>query len=109
MKIKSIQTGGVWIEIDASAASSADQDPGLADVRRVMSGAVRAQNLVILAGLGTSLCVTGSGRTLAPTMGDLLTHTKTEFSNLDKVDTKYKRDGGRWAHFLALANVASDN
>lgn len=109
MKIKSIQSSSAWTEIDISATKPADQDPGLADVRRVMSGAVRAQNLVILAGLGTSLCVTKSGRTLAPTMGDLLTHTKTEFGNLDDADPKYKKAGGRWSHFLALANVSPDN
>jgi len=43
MKIKSIQMASAWTEIDISAANLADQDPGLADVRRVMSGAVRAQ------------------------------------------------------------------
>ncbi|MHC2332835.1 SIR2 family protein [Bradyrhizobium sp. USDA 4454] len=109
MKIKSIQTGSAWIEIDVSATNPTDQDPGLADVRRVMSGAVRAQNLVILAGLGTSLCVTDGTRRLAPTMGDLLTHTKKAFDDLDVADTKYKAAGGRWSHFLALSNVPSDN
>ena len=91
MKIKSIQTGSAWTEIDVSATNPADQDPGLADVRRVMSSAVRAQNLVILAGLGTSLCVTDSGRKLAPTMGYLLTHTKKAFGDLDGADAKYEK------------------
>jgi hypothetical protein len=109
MKIKSIQTASAWTEIDVSAANPVDQDPGLADVRRVMSGAVRAQNLVILAGLGTSLCVTDSGRKLAPTMGDLLTHTKKAFGDLDGADAKYEKAGGRWSQFLALSNVPSDN
>jgi hypothetical protein len=109
VKIKSFQTGSVWIEIGASATSPTDQDPGLVDIRRVMSGAVRAQNLVILAGLGTSLCVTKSGSTIAPTMGDLLTHTKTKFGNLDDDDAKYQKTGGRWSHFLKLANVALES
>ncbi|WP_315724789.1 MULTISPECIES: SIR2 family protein [unclassified Bradyrhizobium] len=109
MKIKSVQTGGGWVEIDASAAGPNDQDPGLADVRRVMSGAVRAQNLVILAGLGTSLCVTDGTRRLAPTMADLLAHIKEAFNELDSADAKFKGRGGRWSHFLTLSNVQPDN
>jgi hypothetical protein len=66
MKIKTIQTSG-WIELK-KAEDEIEQDAGTAELRRVLSAAVRSQHLVVLTGLGTSLCVKKNGKRLAPTM-----------------------------------------
>ncbi|RMI22759.1 SIR2 family protein [Sinorhizobium meliloti] len=105
MKIKSSQGLGKWQEVLQPVDDM--PDPASTDIRRVLTGAVRAQNLVILTGLGTSLCVQKSGKRAAPTMGDLLAQIKDAFDVANMVG---EPDGGpRWAKFLALANVPADN
>ena len=64
MKVRSIQTGDAWLDVGDDTGGKAP-DPGAAEARRVLSSAVRSQNLAVLAGLGTSLCVTKGGRRLA--------------------------------------------
>ena len=54
MKVRSIQTGGAWCEIAADPGAN-EGDPGSAEARRVLSSAVRSQNLAVRAGLGTYL------------------------------------------------------
>ena len=57
---------------DAHNASS-KPDPAEQEIERVLSDVFRCNNLVVLAGLGTSLCVLDeAGRALAPTMPALL-------------------------------------
>jgi hypothetical protein len=51
MKIKTIQTSG-WIELK-KAEDEIEQDAGTAELRRMLSAAVRSQHLVVLTGLGT--------------------------------------------------------
>jgi hypothetical protein len=104
MKIKSIQTDGEWIAIGKNQDDLA-QDPGFAETKRVLSAAVRSQNLVILAGLGTSLCVNESGKRLAPTMGDLIQRTEQAFSTKDRENNEFGDQGGRWTYFKRLAQV----
>ena len=104
MKIKSSQGPGKWVEIQQSVDDR--PDPATADIRRVLSSAVRAQNLVILTGLGTSLCVIKDGKRAAPTMWDLLSSIKEIFDMADVVEGA--PEGARWKSFVKLANVADD-
>lgn len=87
MKVRSIQTGDTWMEISDDPRGTSP-DPGEAEARRVLSSAVRSQNLAVLAGLGTSLCVTKGGNRLAPTMLDLLAKAKARFSEIDQSEKK---------------------
>lgn len=105
MKIKSVQTAGKWLELQPSADESTP-DVASSDLRRVLSSAVRSQNLVILTGLGTSLCVTDNGTTAAPTMWKLLTEIKKLFEMIDLAEGKPA--GSCWTRFAELANVAAD-
>lgn len=102
MKVRSIQTNGAWVEIKEDPDATTP-DPGASDARRVLSSAVRSQHLAILAGLGTSLCVTKAGNRLAPTMQDLLQKAKDRFGAIDTAKGKSK--GHHWADFEKLANL----
>lgn len=104
MRIKTIQTGGEWIDL-TKGRDEVDQNPGFVETRRVLSAAVRSQNLVVLAGLGTSLCVERNGKRLAPTMSDLLNRAEKVFAAKDSEDNTFKGQGGRWAYFKRLAQV----
>lgn len=76
MQVLSTGTQGVWKE---QVAPTGDKpDPAEQEARRVLSDLFRCNNLVVLAGLGTSLCVknAGSDKSLAPTMGDLWASVK---------------------------------
>ncbi|TAW73038.1 SIR2 family protein [Rhizobium ruizarguesonis] len=101
MKIKSSQGSGNWVEVQESVDDM--PDPASTDIRRVLSSAVRAQNLVILTGLGTSLCVIKDGKRAAPTMSDLLARIQDKFETDDMIQEL--EDGPRWATFVSLANV----
>jgi hypothetical protein len=107
LKIKTIQTGGGWIELK-KVEDEFDLDPGTTEARRVLSAAVRSQNLVVLTGLGTSLCVTEDGQRLAPTMGDLIDLAQMEFAAKDMEDGAFKDKGGRWSYFKLLAQIDAD-
>jgi len=53
------------------------EDPALAEAKRILSDVIRCNNLVVLSGLGTSLCVPPvAGGRKAPTMGDLWTQVE---------------------------------
>jgi len=67
MKVLSSLTKGEWKD-----AGGEDGDVGRNEANRVLSELFRSNNLVVLAGLGTSLCVTdAAGKSLAPTMQEL--------------------------------------
>ncbi|ABE46944.1 hypothetical protein Bpro_5072 (plasmid) [Polaromonas sp. JS666] len=87
MQVLSSRTGGQWrapvppappgvgAPAAASAAVIADvgEDPAAAEAKRALSDVLRCNNLVVLSGLGTSLCVLPhtAGGLKAPTMADL--------------------------------------
>lgn len=80
MKVFSSNTGGDWLTADpfpvapeGAAAPDAAPSPGESEAKRALSDLFRCNNLVVLAGLGTSLCVEPAqvGGSRAPTMGDL--------------------------------------
>lgn len=103
LRIKTSKTNKQWHE--ALAADSGDQvDLARDEAGRFLAQAVRSPNLVVLAGLGTSLCVVDGGKTLAPTMGDLADSVIDRFSELDGESPL--ATGKRWDRFRALANVS---
>ncbi|MBY5798423.1 SIR2 family protein [Rhizobium leguminosarum] len=106
MKIRSVQTSSAWVEIKEDPDATTP-DPGASDARRVLASAVRSQHLAILAGLGTSLCVSKDSKRLAPTMPDLLKKAKERFTEIDK--STDKPEGHHWADFEKLANLPSDS
>lgn len=81
MRIKTYMTNHEWLEEVAEPAEGAEgeaaeghdrPDPARQEIDRVLSDIVRSKNLIVLTGLGTSLCVKdGGGNVKAPTMGVL--------------------------------------
>lgn len=82
MKIMTIETRGQWAAVDVDAAANGDL--ASKEARRVVSDVFRCNNLVVLAGLGTSLCLQDTaGKRLAPTMADLWTRVKAAHEIID--------------------------
>ncbi|NPC57826.1 SIR2 family protein [Caenimonas soli] len=70
MQILTSATGTKWLK--AAPPAGDKPDPADAEARHVLSDVFRCNNLVVLAGLGTSLCLKdAAGKTLAPTMWEL--------------------------------------
>lgn len=72
MKLLSMTTGGEWV----SLASESPHDGNAVErnrdsLKKSLLESLRAENLIILTGLGTSLCVYEGENRLAPTMADL--------------------------------------
>lgn len=109
MKVKSYTTKRAWIEQLAAPAPGApvvaekQPDSATEEINRVLSDVIRAQKLIVLTGLGTSLCVKdAAGAAKAPTMGDLWTAVQGEYA---------KADAGRptWAEVLEIARQPAGN
>lgn len=79
MQVFSSGNQGVWLHKADPVDSKAD--PAEQEARRVLSDLFRCNNLVVLSGLGTSLCVKSpdSNQRLAPTMGDLWASVKGQY------------------------------
>ena len=81
MKIKTYMTDQQWLEEEARPAAAAEgeeaagrdqPDPARQEIDRVLSEVVRSKNLIVLSGLGTSLCVKDDEDNFkAPTMDAL--------------------------------------
>lgn len=82
MQVLSSRTGGQWITPEPTSSAGAPvvgtpaisgEDPALAEAKRALSDVIRCDNLVVLSGLGTSLCVQPAegGGLKAPTVVDL--------------------------------------
>ncbi len=82
MQVLSSKTNGQWLAVApplppvpgaAQAAAPVPEDPANAEAKRALSDVVRCGNLVVLAGLGTSLCVQPvfANGPKAPTMANL--------------------------------------
>lgn len=78
MQVLSSGNQGVWLHKTVPVDGKAD--PAEQEARRVLSDLFRCNNLVVLSGLGTSLCVLSpdSNQRLAPTMGDLWASVKEQ-------------------------------
>lgn len=110
MKVKSYTTKRAWIEQlaapapGAAVAAEKQPDPATEEINRVLSDVIRAQKLIVLTGLGTSLCVKdAAGAAKAPTMGDLWTAVQGEYAKAG--------DAGRptWAEVLEIARQPAGN
>ncbi len=82
MQVLSSKTNGQWLTFApplppvpgaAQPAAPIPEDPAKAEAKRALSDVMRCSNLVVLAGLGTSLCVQPAvaNGPKAPTMWDL--------------------------------------
>ena len=87
MKVKSYTTNRAWSEQapapapEAAAADDKQPDFATEEINRVLSDIIRAQKLIVLTGLGTSLCVrTAAGDAKAPTMRDLWVAVQAEYA-----------------------------
>lgn len=82
MKIKTYISNGEWLEeaqppapevgVPAEGDAEDRPDPARQEIDRVLSDIIRSKNLIVLTGLGTSLCVKDDDENMrAPTMGVL--------------------------------------
>lgn len=108
MKIKSYITDQQWVEerpppTAGGALPAEDQsDPAAEEISRVLSDAVRSTNLVVLTGLGTSLCIKDGRNSKAPTMAALWAAVHDSYGH---------PDGGQapWDEVLAIARQPKGN
>lgn len=101
MKFLSTRTSSAWMEV--AAAADADEQVKQAaaatgeTLERFTSEVLQAENLIVLCGLGASLCAKGGdGEPLAPTMSSLWREAKGNAGNaFDKICAKanYKKPG----------------
>ena len=88
MEVLSSSTGGAWLKESEPEPPrngvTPKPDPAEQECRRILSDIFRCNNLVVLAGLGTSLCLkVHGGASLAPTMASLWARVQTEHKLLD--------------------------
>ena len=99
MQILSSNTSNAWLDSNNQAEVGGLEprpSPAIQEARRVLSDIFRCGNLVVLAGLGTSLCVDDLiGGRLAPTMADLWTRVEQNHNDLEFHDFA-------WEDLLAL-------
>lgn len=90
MKIRSTYTNRAWLEptqqqlSGAESGNKEEHDPARHQIDRALSEVVRCQNLVVLTGLGTSLCVMDNStppRRKAPTMWDLWERVSNKYDS----------------------------
>ena len=80
MKVLTANMGGGWVEKNPQDDDALQQDVATDEARRVLSDVFRCENLVVLTGLGTSLCVSDQdGQPAAPTMGALWDLVEAQF------------------------------
>lgn len=110
MKVKTYTTKRSWIEQlpapapEAAAAGHNQVDPATEEINRVLSDVIRAQKLIVLTGLGTSLCVKDDAAAAkAPTMGDLWNAVLGEYAALGDADRP------TWAEVLDIARQPAGN
>lgn len=113
MKVFTFNTGAEWLETKPTFDQEENQKPtgkdsALEEIQRVLSDSFRANNLIILTGLGTSLYVNADfkagsrnpleGKKIAPTMADLWREAKAKsnenFSKIIKL-TKFPENEPR--------------
>ncbi|MBU3594813.1 SIR2 family protein [Polynucleobacter sp. 86C-FISCH] len=108
MKIRSAGTNNAWISeknINTLNIEDRDLDGDMAaeKIQRVLSEIIRCQNLVVLSGLGTSLCVMEGEDRLkrrAPTMPDLWKRVRLAYDPDNK---------GPWEKLLELVRHENSN
>jgi len=108
MKVKSYITNQEWlaerpavVEGDEPAAGE-KADPALEEVARVLSDVVRSKNLIVLTGLGTSLCIKDGENTKAPTMPALWIAVRDAYA-------QPALDRASWDEILAITRHPEGN
>ncbi len=104
MKFKTFQHSLHWTPIQASGGGPEDVEAAKAakaQLERLLSTLLLSENLLILTGLGTSLCLTdATGKNpIAPTMKDLwdkISASTTDFDDLLKDVFQPKQPSGDW-------------
>ena len=84
MKIKTYQTDNDWLDLDcirSDDATSETSNKAEQEIDRILTSMVSAKKLIVLAGLGTSMCVKEGGQVVAPTMDTLWDAVKKSFSS----------------------------
>lgn len=111
MKIKTYITDQAWLEeetqVEAQAEGEENPDGDQTDlarqeIDRVLSDIIRSKNLIVLTGLGTSLCVKDTdGKVRAPTMGALWQSVQQAYA---------AKEEGRptWDEVLGTARYSGD-
>jgi hypothetical protein len=103
MKFKTYQYSNVWADTqsstaDATAIESANR--ARQQLEAILSALLLSENLVILTGLGTSLCIRdAAGNSIAPTMPELWNHAEKSSKDFDAILNKIhhpKDAAGDW-------------
>lgn len=111
MRVKSYNTQKGWFEPPTDTAqehsdpNSKRSDPAGDELFRLLSETVRMRHLIVLTGLGTSLCVTDGEDTRAPTMQNLWDAVRA------KCDSGGNSEQSSWENVLRIArhpNQSSD-
>lgn len=96
MNFKSAVSNAKWaptVPDPTKSISQTDADTNLQLLAQQLASVLLSENLVVLTGLGTSMCVKDptSGKVLSPTMQDLWNHAKIESAaNFDAILKKVK-------------------
>jgi hypothetical protein len=98
MKFLSAATGPTWVSTAASASAPKPENDKAAEMKakleQIFTEILVSENLMVLAGLGSSMCVKdAAGKSLAPTMGQLWELAKAETKDRfeeTKARVKYK-------------------
>lgn len=89
LKFKTYQDSLHWTATQAPAGDDKETEAAKlakGQLERILSSLLLSENLVVLTGLGTSLCVKDStGNSVAPTMGDLWNKISSETTDFDKI------------------------
>jgi hypothetical protein len=108
MKIRSAYTNKSWLSprntgpLDEEEKKP-DRDAATEQIQRALSEVIRCQNLVVLSGLGTSLCVMDESQPAkrkAPTMPDLWERVKAAYD---------PADNGLWTKLLGSVRHTNTN
>ncbi len=92
LKFKTYQDSLHWTPTQASTGGPQEIEAAKSakiQLERTLSSLLLSENLIVLTGLGTSLCVKdASGNPIAPTMGDLWTKLSSATAQFDEILTK---------------------
>ena len=103
MKFKTYQYSKHWTDTQAASGDPAHMDEAKRarqQLESILSAILLSENLVILTGLGTSLCIKDvAGNSIAPTMADLWKSAKSHTAAFDSILAKVhhpKDAAGDW-------------
>ena len=90
LRMLSTSTNGKWVDLLKEKSNDSGQ-PFAGELDRMLTDILLSQNLIVLCGLGTSLCLANGDKKLAPTMGDLWNEAKQiAGDNLEAIKKKVK-------------------